>query len=317
MSTLITLALLPLTLAIPKDLQHTPQTQTWRSHCCLSVHQLQSSRADMARACSIFVPLLVGVCCVVANAYPTTTPPLKTLTPLQHKAAGKTVVHLSWITGRKVSQGMSNTKTHSRWKRQLTPASQHVPHTRVLSRWKRQEIDDSNWLKRLYHQKRRVLKKFFSSSSWGKYRRDAAVSSVFMFVSTTLDVYMQSLGLGEVGSISTYMDLLWLSYDILKELTRLADLSCFYPIYWPLYKLAPDHCNPFKELQYLLDHADELEELDEQSDHDDRSDHDEHGDHDERSDQDERNDHDEQGDHDEEGDHAGESEVQHGEGHSH
>lgn len=146
---------------------------------------------------------------------------------------------------------------------------------------------------------------------------------------------MRTLGLEEVGSISTYMDLLWLSYDILKELRTLADESCFYPIYWPLYKLAPDHCNPFRELQYLLDHADELEELDEQSDHDEhsdhdkrsdhdersdhdkRSDHDERSDHDKRSDHDEGSDHDERSDHDEQGDHAGESEVQHGEGHTH
>ena len=67
------------------------------------------------------------------------------------------------------------------------------------------------------------------------------------------------------------MELLWIAHELLKELEMLADEECFYPTYWPLNMLSPDHCNPYRELQQLLDRADELEVEDKEGDEGEKS----------------------------------------------
>lgn len=194
----------------------------------------------MARLHIVITPLLiVVVCCVVARAHPITAQLPKALIP-PPKAAGGMVIDPSWLAR---SEG----------------ASQDVSHMRILSRRKRRLTRASNWFKRLYDRVKISTKKFFQSELWGKYRYITSVSTVYVVISTSIDTFFQSVGLGEIGSISTYMDFFWLLHEIVQELKDLADERCFYPTYWPINKLTPEHCNPYRELQELLDKADELE----------------------------------------------------------
>ena len=181
--------------------------------------------------------IVVVVSCVVAAAYPRTPPEHTTLTPYHHQAAGGSVEVPSWLGGR-------------------SRVSQDIFHTRKLSRHKRHLQRTSNWLKRIYIRTQKAVKKFFISYLWKEYRYITAVSSIFIALSTAMDIYFKKIGL--IGSISTYTEFWWLLHELTEELKELGDEKCFYPTFWPIYKLAPDHCNPYRELLLLIEEPEQL-----------------------------------------------------------
>lgn len=106
--------------------------------------------------------------------------------------------------------------------------------------------DTTNWFSRVLEWKQYVYLKFFHSRLWGRFRYTMSVSTTILLISSVTDVYMESVGLGDIGDLSTYLDFFWLVYDVAMEIKEFMDENCYYPTYFPINTFTPDHCNPFR-----------------------------------------------------------------------